>query len=147
VKGKEGRMSNRPNRRGDIAKLGLSDDAFNRLSHNLLRLVQGSNLAIVSPIFEGRTPKNILEGWDKVYQQQAGTLRATLAEMESSNRSKFGPRSLAKPWEERRDDILLSFAKRDCETKSLPGFDALLHQSPLKARRLLPLPIASAASS
>jgi len=55
------------------------------------------------------TPSEILSGWDDIYEQGKSKVNSVLEKIEMSNRSKYGPRSIAKPWSERREKLYSSF--------------------------------------
>lgn len=85
-----------------ISELDLAESALSGLSRNNGRIKEGTSDDIRSPLFKGMEDGQILAAWDAVFQTGSDSLRPTLLKMEENNRSKFGPRSIAKPWEERR---------------------------------------------
>jgi len=95
--------------RRPLASLNISKDAYLRVSQNLDRIVKGDNAVISSPILEDIPDSSVLAGWDKIYQANLSKVNSSLDAIEQNNRSKFGPRSIAKPWTDRRDGILKDF--------------------------------------
>jgi len=63
----------------------------------------------VSPIAKERSPLDILYGWDNIYSSNLSKVNRVLQNIEESNRSKFGPRSIALPWSERKLNLQSSF--------------------------------------
>lgn len=110
-----------------LSSLNLSFEARQRLSQYLDRITQGSNEVLVTPFGDNYEPDEILSNWDKIFESGMSKINAPLLEMELSNRSKFGPRSIAKPWSERRESLLNYFGK------SNKGYD-LTMASPATSR-------------
>lgn len=96
--------------RKDLAKLNLSIDALSKLSRLLDRTDSGVSDVLLSPIGNNNDPETILKGWDSIFNSNRGKLNDVLLELEENNRSKYGPRSIAVPWVERRDTVLNSFS-------------------------------------
>jgi len=90
-------------------EFNLSNSAYLMLSLQIDRTVKGSNEVLVSPIANETSPDDILSGWDNIFNNNLSKMNSTLRELEFSNRSKFGPRSIAKSWLERRDSVLSYF--------------------------------------
>jgi hypothetical protein len=134
----------------EISNLDLSPDAFKRLETLNGRTKAGSDLAIVAPIFGDKSPEDILTGWDSEFEPKSDQLRPTLLEMEKSNRSKFGPRSLAKPWVERRESTLSTFHPREevlGNFDQAEAVDLLVAQERRRyAKRQIPLSVSTAAT-
>lgn len=105
----------------NIRDLPLSEDVVGRLERLMRSVEVGSDKVVRSPLSRDKSPEDILAGWDRLFNQRRSDLVPTLEEMEESNRSKFGPRSRAKKWSERRDSVYSYF--RDGGGKSLvePG--------------------------
>lgn len=96
--------------RKDLAELNLSDDALGKLSRLLDRTDSGVSEVLLSPIGNNQDPDIILKGWDDIFNSNRDKLNSVLLELEENNRSKYGPRSIAVPWSERRDTVLNSFS-------------------------------------
>lgn len=99
-----------------LGDLKLSGDVEEKLSLSLGRTVAGSDNVVLTPLGRSLDPVSILEGWDKIFNSPTGYLNSELLQLEESNRSKYGPRSIAKPWSERLEGVSQSF---DLE----PGID------------------------
>lgn len=91
-------------------KFPLTDHAVNSLSHLVRRTLQGSKAVFRSPFLQDMEPKDILDLFESEAQILDGTLDPDLEALEIRQRSKFGPRSIAKPWTERREGVLDYFA-------------------------------------
>jgi len=96
--------------RRDLVDLNVSYDALNKLSRLLDRTDNGVSDVLLSPIGNNTDPEAILKGWDSIFNSNRDKLNDILLELEENNRSKYGPRSIAVPWSERRDTVLESFA-------------------------------------
>jgi hypothetical protein len=88
-----------------LNQLDLDADVVRRLSQHLMRTVTGDETVIIAPIAEHISPVKILEMWDKVFTKNRSKMSNDLLDLEEQNRSKFGPRSIAIPWEERRSGV------------------------------------------
>jgi len=81
----------------------------NSLTRLLDRIVKGQDEVFMSPIAQNATPEEILIGWDRLFERGRSKINSVLDKMEMSNRAKYGPRSIAKPWSERREKLYSSF--------------------------------------
>lgn len=86
--------------------LHLDQDVINRLNSYLHLVVKGNDQILITPIGVDHNPKFILGEWDKIFKKNKHKINSTLYDLEMSNRSKYGPRSIAKPWTQRIDDVL-----------------------------------------
>lgn len=96
--------------RAKLKRLGVSNDALSRLSRLLDNLVTGSDETYVTPITNRHSPEKILDGWDSIFNANLDKMNEVLLNLEESNRSKYGSRSIAVPWRERRAGVLNSFS-------------------------------------
>lgn len=87
----------------------LSSDIQNRLSRFISDVRNGRDNILTTPLFD-KNP-NILLEWDKIFEELSAEAKLPdiLIENESAQRSKFGPRSIAIPWKDRRDSLLAYF--------------------------------------
>jgi len=119
--------------RKDLVDLNVSDDALSKLSRLLDRTESGTTDILLSPIGNNVDPKVILQGWDDIFNSNRDKLNNVLLELEENNRSKYGPRSIAVPWLERRDTVLNSFSPDDGkDVESEPVFNGRLRPIFLK---------------
>lgn len=93
----------------EIDDLNVSKEARTILALNLEKIRRGSDQVLLTPMGERNGPDNILKQWDEIYQSNFAKINHELQEVEMSNRSKFGPRSIAKPWVERKSNTLAYF--------------------------------------
>lgn len=91
--------------------LNISEEVQMKLSQTLQRTVTGSDDDLLTPMGKQFGAKEILEEFDSMYLANSGALDTVLKDLEESQRSKFGPRSIASNWEERRDSVLEYFQK------------------------------------
>nr|APG78191.1 RdRp [Beihai picobirna-like virus 10] len=96
--------------RKDLAELNVPLDALSELSRLLDRTESGSDEVYLTPMGKSKGPEAILKGWDSIFNSNRDKLNDVLLELEENNRSKYGPRSIAVPWSERRDTVLNSFS-------------------------------------
>lgn len=107
--------------RKDLVDFDVSYDALNKLSRLLDKTESGSDVVLLSPIGKAKDPATILEGWDSIFNANRDKLNSVLLELEENNRSKYGPRSIAVPWSERKEGVINSFSKdygREVESNS-----------------------------
>lgn len=128
---------------GFLNSLDLSNDVIRRLSLNLSSIVEGRDEVFRSPTGGDLSPDSILNGWDAIYQETLENIVPELQDMEMANRSKFGPRSIAVPWSERKQSVYDSFKRSDA-LKSLPNQQRI--SPPSNRSRLRPLTLKKAAS-
>ncbi|GFM95179.1 RNA-dependent RNA polymerase [viral metagenome] len=85
--------------------LDLDQDVINRLATHLDRIRIGNDEVFVTPLAKALLPHVVLSEWDKIFQSNESKMNSVLLELESTQRSKFGPRSIAKPWSERKQGV------------------------------------------
>lgn len=92
-----------------ISELNLDSQALRTVSLVMEKVTKGSEEVLTSPITNETSPSDILSGWDKIFDSKLSLMNSTLIDIEMNNRSKFGPRSIAIPWSERRQSLLSYF--------------------------------------
>jgi len=124
-------------------KSEMDKDAFSKLSNLLDSTVVGSDKVVLSPVGKRlEEGKGILATYTTWYESlDKSSWPSELLELEDKQIGKIGPRSIAKPWSDRKDDVYEYFkpsaAKEDCD----PG------DSPVKTRDLNRLRPASTETS
>ena len=93
--------------------LNISQDAENKLSVILDRTVKGDKTILRTPFLKDESQESILELFDKWFDSHSKDLSQELKELEMLNRSKFGPRSIQKNWEERKKSVYDYFRSSD----------------------------------
>lgn len=96
-----------------IRSLDVDSDVADRLAYHLKRTEMGSNEVYRTPLAKELDPNVILSNWDSIFQTNKYKINSTLSTLEELNRDKFGPRSIMKPWAERKDSLYESY---DIET-------------------------------
>jgi len=114
------------NLRNDLDRLELSSDAVSRISLILDKVVTGQDEVLVSPLANERNPEDILKGWDDIFNHNLSKMNKVLIDLEVSNRSKYGPRSIAIPWEDRRESLTNYFGNSQLGL-DLAGGEIKLH--------------------
>ena len=89
-----------------LDSLNLSGDVKRRLSNYLKSVVNGSDSVYITPIGDMYSPDKLLLEWDAIFNSNRDKINDVLLNLEMSNRSKFGPRSISKPWSKRREGLL-----------------------------------------
>lgn len=105
----------------------FTEIGYNKLSISLSRIEKGNSNVLITPQAKRIGPYKILEAWNKEFSSHLDIINDDLLELEMSNKSKFGPRSIAKPWTEIRQSALESFEipRVNCDhLKSLPPTSA-----------------------
>lgn len=92
-----------------LDELDIDQEAKRKLSQILQRVEEGNDQVYRTPFCKDEAPEVVLSKWDKVFQDHSTKLEAELLDVELHNREKFGPRSIAKPWSERKEDVLYYF--------------------------------------
>lgn len=96
----------------------ISKDVKRRLSSFLDLTVRGSKEVYLTPIGKNLDPMLILNKVDSLIESGKDQITDSLYQLELSNRSKFGPRSIAKPYSEREDDVKSYFENNDIRTSA-----------------------------
>lgn len=118
----------------------LTETQSQKLSIILSRVDKGSNKVIITPVAERVGPETLISEWNEIFKQNQHRMNKPLLEMEEAQESKYGPRSIAKPWPEIREQALESYntASNRCDHLSS---DALKSRDKGKLR---PLDLANA---
>jgi hypothetical protein len=122
--------------RNVLKGLGVSDSVLLSLSLLLTGIEEGKDTVLLTPMAEHHSPDKILLGWDIIFNSRLVEMNDILLELEESNRSKYGPRSIAIPWSERRLGVVSSFS---------PGAEKMVEWIPPENKRLRPLSLDRAA--
>jgi len=112
-------------------------EARQRLSLLLDGIIEGKDKVLLSPLGENINPIEILQGWDSIFKDNVGDMNDILLELEINNRSKYGPRSIAVPWADRKEGVLGSFEEAN-------GRKQLIKWVPAPYKRLRPLSVQNA---
>jgi hypothetical protein len=115
----------------------LDEESSGRLTRLLNGIEEGRDDVLLSPLGESTDPDVILKGWDKIFDSNTSEMNDILLELEANNRSKYGPRSIAVPWEERRQGVLSSFSEPEKGVKSIKW-------RPPEYKRLRPISVGNA---
>lgn len=92
-----------------LNELDIDQDVKRRLSILLDGVVKGNSEIFVTPLGANGNAKSILSELDKVFEDNKHRMNDTLKDLEYSNKDKFGPRSIAVPWSERKKILYESF--------------------------------------
>jgi hypothetical protein len=93
-------------------KSNLPKQALNSVSLNNQRIIKGSDEAIINPAYDAVSDDDIFDFVSELMTSR-DELTPTLEKIEESNLSKLGPRSFAKPWEERKGSLYKYFENKD----------------------------------
>jgi len=100
--------------------LRLETDVLQRVSLLIDNTIEGNTEVYSSPIVNEHTPESILSGLDDIINSNIDKLNEPLRQLESLNRSKSGPMSIAKTWEERRESLLESYDPQNTDKTFMP---------------------------
>ena len=89
----------------------LSKEALSRVSHNNSRITDGSDQVLVNPAFTEVTDARVLQDVADILAKYP--LTDQLQKVEDSQMSKFGPRSIAVPWVDRKESLFAYFKHND----------------------------------
>jgi hypothetical protein len=92
-----------------------------RLRNNDKRLVNGESDVLIAPPFDNVSDSTLKDFVDDMLNEL--TLPPVMVDIEKANLKKMGPRSIAKPWDERRDDLLKTF--KDERPISFEAFETI----------------------
>lgn len=134
------REENMHNRYDFLNSLQLSEEVVGRLSNLLHQTETGNDVIYKTPLGENNDPDVILAKWDKVFQANSHKMNEVLLEIEDGQRSKFGPRSIQIPWDERKPLVEAYFEA--VPDRDYTGIDT----APVKAAGLRPLSLSNAMS-
>lgn len=112
--------------------LDIDQEAKSKLSINLARTYSGNSDVLMTPMASEHTADRILSEWDKVFQDNKSLMNDVLLELESSQRSKFGPRSIALNWKDRKHMVLDYFGKSNLVAKNLKLLPSTLRRVGLR---------------
>jgi hypothetical protein len=96
-----------------FASLNIEKTAQDKLSNLLDRTVVGDKTIQRTPFMQDESQESILKTFDEWFEPQATNLTKELKDLEQLNRSKFGPRSIQKDWEERKESVYDYFDVKD----------------------------------
>lgn len=92
-----------------LETLNLDQDVTDRLSEHLIRTDNGNDSIYTTPLGKDNDIDKLLTDFDKVFKEGSSKINDILYDLEMSNRSKFGPRSIAIPWKDREQSLNDSF--------------------------------------
>lgn len=96
-----------------LLKLDLPEKILLSAANHLLRTIEGHSEVYLTPLAKSCDPIEALVDWEIICEENEHRMNSTLLDMELSNRSKFGPRSIAVPWAQRRASLQESFSNQD----------------------------------
>lgn len=102
-----------------LDNLDIDQNVKMKLSINLASVYTGNSEVLLSPMAREHGAERILAEWNKVFQANRDSLNYTLSELEESQFSRCGPRSISKPWLERREGTALYFEESNIDYERL----------------------------
>lgn len=96
-----------------LKKLDLPENVLSSAANQLMKLLEGNSEVYPTPLAKSCDPIDVLVDWDILFEERIHKMNSTLLDLEYSNRSKFGPRSIAVPWAERSASLKESFTNQD----------------------------------
>uniref|UniRef100_A0A2V0R9E5 RdRp n=1 Tax=viral metagenome TaxID=1070528 RepID=A0A2V0R9E5_9ZZZZ len=118
-------------------QLNISSDVARRLAQTLDRVKEGNSDVLRTPLFKDMPAEDALSVMDEFMDRQRTQtpLDAELDSLENSQKDKFGPRSIAKPWDERRESIEAYFSPYTGQEITGPGFAHLNRLRPISIEK------------
>jgi hypothetical protein len=113
-----------------IDSLDLSPEASDQLSRMMSRIVQGDDAVIEGPLASVPNIEKKFKDWFETMQLKIPLLDVLL-NVENSNQDKFGPRSIALPWKERKPGTLAYFETEDTDLPKIKIPQAVARLRPL----------------
>jgi len=123
-----------------LDKLDIDQDVKSRLSINLANVYSGNSDVLLTPMAREHGASAILSSWDKVFQENKQVMNDVLLNLEENQSSKTGPRSISKPWSERKIGTRLYFEQTQVDYSSLDATPQALHDKGI----LRPISVAKA---
>lgn len=93
----------------NIANLDLDSNVKHKLSLNLQSILSGRKDILITPVAKEYGPNYLVDKFDKVFEVGKSNLNVVLQSLETANRAKIGPRSIAVPWKDRKQNLMASF--------------------------------------
>nr|APG78268.1 RdRp [Shahe picobirna-like virus 2] len=97
-----------------LDKMDIDLDVRRRVSLSLEMTLSGNDQVLTTPLCKSKSPDAILRDIDAIFERNMSKINPALMEIENSNRSKFGPRSISKPWSERIEGLSEYFGSDEC---------------------------------
>lgn len=120
-----------------LNSLNIESKPKEKLSNLLDRTVVGDKTILRTPLMKDESQDSILKTFDAWFEPQAENLTQELKDLETLNRSKFGPRSIQKNWEDRKESVYNYFEVKDVKLDLQPV-------KPLSTGRLRPYSLSNA---
>lgn len=92
-----------------VKRLKLPEELWPKVIANLVVVSKGAKNKYVTPIGKKFDPIELLVDWEILYEQHEHKLNAPLREIEMQQQDKFGTRSEAAPWIERKPGLIASY--------------------------------------
>lgn len=121
-------------------RLNVTSDVAQRLTQSLSRVEEGQPDTYRTPFLKELSTDVVLGKWDEVFQPISKDLDGELLNLEQANREKYGPRSIAKPWTERKaslEDYFKPYAGTGDPEILVRMADGYLNRRPLRPTALV----------
>lgn len=99
--------------------LNIDQDVRTRLSINLARIYSGNSDIYETPISKEHGANRILSEWSKIFDGNRELMNNVLLDLEESQKSKCGPRSVSIPWSQRWEGTRKSFEQTNIDYSPL----------------------------
>lgn len=96
-----------------LADLKIDSEPMLKLANSLKRIELGSKEALFTPLGKEHKPLDILNDWNVIFNKNSSIINKELMEIETSERGKYGPRSISLPWLERKMSVYNYFEGSD----------------------------------
>lgn len=106
-----------------LNNLDVTPDVKRKLSSHLENLRKGSDEVYLTPLGKFNDPISLLNELDDLFAKNSHKIDQGLKVIEESNKSKFGPRSIAIPWRMRSDSLRDYYV--NCNNDRVPEFSSV----------------------
>jgi len=88
-----------------LNSLSLDQDVKRRLSLHLNGIINGNDEIFVTPLAKSHDPQDVLENWNKIFDNNNSLIHPDLNDLEMTHKEKFKPRSVSVPWSDRKSSL------------------------------------------
>lgn len=106
-------QSAKPKKFNFLNSLSLDKEVISKLSLNLNSIYFGSEDVYLTPIGKDNDIDELVSGLDDIFSRNKDKINNNLENLEQGNKSKLGPRSIAKPWKDRLPTLLDYFEHQE----------------------------------
>jgi len=107
----------------DLSDLNIDDYAKEKLNLNNQRIIKGTDLVVETPLIKNKTADEVISSWNKVFKKYSNSMNDVLIDIETNQKDKISPRSIALPWSERKESLYDYFNREQPDYTFKPKFN------------------------